>query len=142
MEETLNILACMIILDFLGLHRARKMLFDFLIGQKGGSNKAKKIHANQPLFDCISMSYILQYLTRYQSDFKKYHSIYKVMMYMLLPQYCVIGVFSVFFYDENIFLLIVCLFILVKIALTLLFFGAPRGHTIYAKKRSHIKKRR
>ncbi len=142
MEEILSLFACMVVLDYIELHCARHRLFDFLIGQTGKSNKAKKIRDEQALFDSVSMSYIAKYLTRYQTEFKRYHTRYKVMLYMLLPQYLSVGILSIFFYDEKVFMLLFCSFVLIKVIAVLLIFGPPRGHSVYVQKKSGNKRRK
>ncbi len=48
-----------------------------------------KIHHAQSLKDRIFLGYILNYLTRYQKDFKIYQGIYIGELYSCFPQYVV-----------------------------------------------------
>ena len=95
--EKLFILAyfLMIMLDKVVISDARRLLLDFLIGERNRKN-AKKIHAEQNFSDRVKMGYILSILKKYTRTFRKYHILYLVILYSLIPQYITIVLFHIF----------------------------------------------
>ena len=77
------------LIDALVIRDARRLLLDFLIGQRNRKN-AKTIHEEQNFTDQLHMGYIQPMLKKYASTFKKYHTLYLVILYSLIPQYIVI----------------------------------------------------
>ena len=82
-------------LDKVVIGDARRLLLDFLIGQRNRKN-AKEIHAQQTWEDRVTMNYILPMLKKNVDAFKKYHRLYKILLYTLLPQYAIIITVHVF----------------------------------------------
>ena len=85
----------LVMLDKVVIGDARRLLLDFLIGQRNRKN-AKAIHAEQSFADRVKMGYILPMLKKYKADFQKYHTLYLVILYSLIPQYIIIVLFHVF----------------------------------------------
>ena len=95
--EKLFILAyfLLVMLDKVVIGDARRLLLDFLIGQRNRKN-AKTIHAEQSFADRVKMGYILPMLKKYKETFKKYHTLYLVILYSLIPQYVTVILFHIF----------------------------------------------
>ena len=134
--EKLFILAyfLMIMLDKVVISDARRLLLDFLIGERNRKN-AKKIHAEQSFSDRVKMGYILPMLKKYTGTFRKYHILYLVILYSLIPQYITIVLFhilvpSVIWYVFGVFLAI-------KLLLTIFYTLelGPQKMSVYAQKK-------
>ena len=134
--EKLFILAyfLMIMLDKVVISDARRLLLDFLIGERNRKN-AKKIHAEQSFSDRVKMGYILPMLKKYTRTFRKYHILYLVILYSLIPQYITIVLFhilvpSVIWYVFGVFLAI-------KLLLTIFYTLelGPQKMSVYAQKK-------
>lgn len=74
--------------DIIIISDARRLLLDFLIGQRNRKN-AIKIHSEQTFKNRVNMGYIQPMLRKYQKTFKKYHILYLSILYSLIPQYLV-----------------------------------------------------
>ena len=85
----------LVVLDKVVISDARRLLLDFLIGQRNRKN-AKAIHAEQSFADRVKMGYILPMLKKYKEAFKKYHTLYLVILYSLIPQYVTVILFHIF----------------------------------------------
>ena len=85
----------MIMLDIIVISDARRLLLDFLIGERNRKN-AKRIHAEQSFSDRVKMGYILPMLKKYTGAFRKYHILYLIILYSLIPQYITIVLFHIF----------------------------------------------
>ena len=134
--EKLFILAyfLMIMLDKVVISDARRLLLDFLIGERNRKN-AKKIHAEQSFSDRVKMGYILPMLKKHTRTFRKYHILYLVILYSLIPQYITIVLFhilvpSVIWYVFGVFLAI-------KLLLTIFYTLelGPQKMSVYAQKK-------
>lgn len=75
--------------DSIVLSDARRLLLDFLIGQRNRKN-ANKIHKQQSFQDKVTMRYIKPMLKKNVSAFKNYHLLYMILLISLIPQYIVI----------------------------------------------------
>ena len=84
-----------IMLDIIVISDARRLLLDFLVGQRNRKN-AKRIHAEQSFSDRMKMGYIQPMLKEYTGTFRKYHILYLVILYSLIPQYITIVLFHIF----------------------------------------------
>ena len=121
-------------LDVIIICDARRLLLDFLIGQRNRKN-ARRIHAEQTFKNRVNMGYIQPMLSKYQSAFKKYHVLYLVVLYSLIPQYVAIVLFQIFAPNIVKYILGVCL------AARFLLSGfyrrelGPQGMSVYAKKK-------
>lgn len=95
--EKLFILAyfLMIMLDMIVISDARRLLLDFLIGQRNRKN-AKQIHAEQSSKDKVTMGYIYPMLKKHQKSFKNHHTLYLIILYSLVPQYTTVVLIHIF----------------------------------------------
>lgn len=96
MEKIIYLLyVIMILSDILIICDARRLLLDFLIGQSNRKN-AQKIHDEQSLSDKIKMCYIGPLLKKHTSAFQKYHTLYLIILYSLIPQYITVILLHIF----------------------------------------------
>ena len=134
--EKLFILAyfLMIMLDKVVISDARRLLLDFLVGQRNRKN-AKKIHAEQNFSDRVKMGYILPLLKKYTAAFKKYHTLYLVILYSLIPQYITIILFHIF--AINIIWYVFGVFLGLKLLLAIFYTLelGPLKMSVYAQKK-------
>ena len=85
----------MVMFDKIVICDARRLLLDFLIGQRNRKN-AKKIHAEQSFKDRFTMGYIYPMLKKNKEAFKAYHTLYLVILYSVIPQYIAAILFHIF----------------------------------------------
>ena len=78
----------MVLFDVIIISDARRLLLDFLIGQRNRKNALKR-HSEQTIKNRINMGYIHPMLNKYQKSFKKYHILYLSVLYSLFPQYLI-----------------------------------------------------
>lgn len=123
----------MAMLDILNLSDARKLLLDFLIGQRNRKN-AMKIHSEQRFKDRINMGYIYPMLKKHKPIFRKYHMLYLVMLSSIIPQYVSLILCSVFAPNVVIYLVGVCILIRVILAVFLYLELGPQRMSVYAQK--------
>ena len=134
--EKLFVLAyfLIIMLDIIVISDARRLLLDFLVGARNRKN-AKRIHAEQSFSDRVKMGYIQPMLKKYTGTFKKYHILYLVILYSLIPQYLTIVLCHIF--ATNIIWYVFGVFGGIKLLLT--FFYAlelgPQKMSVYAEKK-------
>lgn len=83
----------LILLDCLAVSALRRLLLDFLIGQRNRKN-AIKIHSEQSLKDRITLSYVKLFLKQYVSQFRFHHRVYLILIISLLPQYAIVFTFN------------------------------------------------
>ena len=134
--EKLFVLAyfLMIMLDIIVISDARRLLLDFLIGQRNRKN-AKIIHAEQRFGDRVKMGYILPMLKKYTGTFRKYHILYLVILYSLIPQYITIVLFHIF--ATSIVWYVFGVFLGIKLLLTIFYTLelGPQKMSVYAQKK-------
>ena len=134
--EKLFILAyfLMIMLDKVVISDARRLLLDFLIGQRNRKN-AKKVHAEQSFSDRVKMGYILSILKKYTGTFRKYHILYLVILYSLIPQYITIVLFHIFV--PSVIWCVFGVFLGIKLLLTIFYTLelGPQKMSVYAQKK-------
>ena len=134
--EKLFILAyfLMIMLDKVVIIDARRLLLDFLIGERNRKN-AKKIHAEQSFSDRVKMGYILPMLKKYTRTFRKYHILYLVILYSLIPQYITIVLFHIFV--PSVIWYVFGVFLGIKLLLTIFYTLelGPQKMSVYAQKK-------
>ena len=134
--EKLFILAyfLMIILDKVVISDARRLLLDFLVGQRNRKN-AKKIHAEQSFSDRMKMGYIQPMLKKYAGTFKKYHILYLVILYSLVPQYITIVLFHIFV--PSVIWYVFGVFLAIKLLITIFYTLelGPQKMSVYAQKK-------
>ena len=124
----------MVMLDIMIISDARHLLLDFLIGQRNRKN-AMRIHSEQSLKDRLHMGYIQPMLKKHQNIFKKYHMLYLVVLYSLVPQYASIILIHIFV--PRIFLYIMGVYLIVRVLLEIFYrleLG-PQRISVYAKKK-------
>ena len=134
--EKLFILAyfLMIMLDKVVISDARRLLLDFLIGQRNQKN-AKKIHAEQSFIDRVKMGYIQPMLKKYTETFRKYHILYLVILYSLIPQYITIVLFHIFV--PSVIWYVFGVFLAIKLLITIFYTLelGPQKMSVYAQKK-------
>mgnify|MGYP005610624417 CR=1 FL=1 len=134
--EKLFILAyfLMIMLDKVVISDARRLLLDFLIGERNRKN-AKKIHAEQSFSDRVKMGYILPMLKKYTGTFRKYHILYLVILYSLIPQYITIVLFHIFV--PSVIWYVFGVFLAIKLLITIFYTLelGPQKMSVYAQKK-------
>ena len=134
--EKLFILAyfLMIMLDKVVISDARRLLLDFLIGERNRKN-AKKIHAEQSFSDRVKMGYILPMLKKYTRTFRKNHILYLVILYSLIPQYITIVLFHIFV--PSVIWYVFGVFLAIKLLITIFYTLelGPQKMSVYAQKK-------
>ena len=134
--EKLFVLAyfLMIMLDIIVINNARCLLLDFLIGKRNRKN-AKMIHAEQSFSDRVKMGYILPMLKKYTGTFRKYHILYLVILYSLIPQYTTIVLFHIF--APSVIWFVFVAFLGIKLLLTIFYTLelGPQKMSVYALKK-------
>ena len=134
--EKLFILAyfLMIMLDKVVISDALRLLLDFLIGERNRKN-AIKIHAEQSFSDRVKMGYILPMLKKYTGTFRKYHILYLVILYSLIPQYITIVLFHIFV--PSVIWYVFGVFLAIKLLLTIFYTLelGPQKMSVYAQKK-------
>ena len=134
--EKLFILAyfLMIMMDKVVISDARRLLLDFLIGERNRKN-AKKIHAEQSFSDRVKMGYILPMLKKYTRTFRKYHILYLVILYSLIPQYTTIVLFHIFV--PSVIWYVFGVFLAIKLLITIFYTLelGPQKMSVYAQKK-------
>ncbi len=81
-------LACvfaLLLFDGIAIWDLRELLRDFLIGARNRKSM-QKIHAQQSLWQRITLGYIFPYLKRYHRDFRFFRGLYLAELLSLLPQ--------------------------------------------------------
>ena len=134
--EKLFILAyfLMIMLDKVVISDARRLLLDFLIGQRNRKN-ARKIHAEQRFSDRVTMGYIQPMLKKHTGAFRKYHILYMVILCSLIPQYITIALFHIL--ETNVIWYVFGVFLGIKLLLTIFYTLelGPQKMSVYAQKK-------
>ena len=123
-----------ILMDIIVISDARRLLLDFLIGERNRKN-AKKIHEEQSFSDRVKMGYILPMLKKYTRTFRKYHNIYLVILYSLIPQYITIVLIHIF--APSLIWYVFGLFLGIKLMLTIFYTVelGPLKMSVYAQKK-------
>ena len=137
MDELKSIIAliyfAIVLFDVLIVSDARRLLLDFLIGQRNRKN-ARKIHSEQSFKNKIHMGYIQPMLKKNKEAFRKYHILYLSIIYSLIPQYIVVCLFH--FFIPSIILYVVGTLLLIRILLAIFYrleLGSNRM-SVYAQK--------
>ena len=82
------------LIDWTVISALRSLLLDFLIGRRN-LKSAKRIHAEQPFIQRVSMGYIKGMLKNYVRDFVAYRTLYLIILYTLIPQYVAVIVCNI-----------------------------------------------
>ena len=123
-----------VLFDIIIISDARQLLLDFLIGQRNRKN-ALQIHSKQTFKNRVDMGYIHPLLKNYQKTFKKYHILYLVILYSLVPQY--VAMVLIHFLVPSIIKYRVGFCLIVRLLLAVLYrleLG-PQRISVYAKKK-------
>ncbi len=106
------------LIDSLVISFARKLLFDFLVGQ---NNKkiARNIHRQQKFINKITMRYIKANLNQNLSTFKIFHCIYMIEIFTLIPQYIIL--LAIFIFAGNFANFILLAFFAIKFLLFIVY---------------------
>ena len=123
----------MAMLDILNISDARKLLLDFLIGQRNRKN-AMKIHSEQRFKDRINMGYIYPMLKKHKPIFRKYNMLYLVMLSSIIPQYVSLILCHFFVPNVVMYLVGVCILIRIILAVFLHLELGPQRMSVYAQK--------
>ena len=75
----------LLLFDGIAIWELRELLRDFLIGARNRKSM-QKIHAQQSLWQRITLGYIFPYLKRYHRDFRFFRGLYLAELLSLLPQ--------------------------------------------------------
>lgn len=102
----------MLILDLITISSLRKFLLDFLRVSKSKKN-AKLIYTMQPLKNKIMLSFIGEHLKKYTKEFFRFHKLYRVVLYTLLPQYVIVIACNILLKMKSVYVL--CLFAAIKL---------------------------
>lgn len=135
MKNVIYLLYFLIVLfDAIIISDSRWLLLDFLIGQRNRKN-AMQIHSEQTFKNRVHMGYIHPMLKKHQKTFKKYHILYLVVLYSLVPQY--VAIVLVHTLVPNIIKYIVgfCLIVRLLLALFYRLKLGPQRISVYAKKK-------
>lgn len=122
-----------VLLDIIIISDARRLLLDFLIGQRNRKN-AMQIHSEQIFKNRVLMGYIYPMLKKNKKTFKKYHRLYLVVLYSLLPQY--IAIVCIHILVPDILKYVAGAYLLIRLLLAVLYrleLG-PQRISVYAKK--------
>lgn len=134
MNVVIYLLYSLIVLfDIIIISDARRLLLDFLIGRRNRKN-AMQIHSEQTLNNRVHMGYIHPMLKEHKNTFKKYHTLYLVILYSLVPQYAAIVLVHIF--APNIFKYVMGAYLSVRLILAVAYrleLG-PQRRSVYAKK--------
>lgn len=123
-----------VLFDTIIISDARRLLLDFLIGQRNRKN-AMQIHSEQTFKSRVHMGYIHPMLKKHQKTFKKYHMLYLVILYSLVPQYATIVLVHVFV--PGIFKYVMGAYLIVRLILAVFYrleLG-PQKISVYASKK-------
>ena len=123
-----------VLFDTIIISDSRRLLLDFLIGQRNRKN-AMQIHSEQTFKNRVHMGYIHPMLKKHQKTFKKYHILYLVVLYSLVPQY--VAIVLVHTLVPNIIKYIVgfCLIVRLLLAVFYRLEIGPQRISVYAKKK-------
>lgn len=122
-----------VLFDVLIVSDARRLLLDFLVGQRNRKN-ARKIHSEQSFKNKIHMGYIQPMLKKNKEAFRKYHILYLAIICSIIPQYIAVCLFH--FFLPGIILYVVGVLLLIRILLAIFYrleLG-PNKHSVYAQK--------
>lgn len=124
----------LVLLDIIIISDARHLLLDFLIGQRN-RKYAIQIHSQQTFKNRVHMGYIYPMLTKLRNTFKKYHILYLVILYSLVPQYVAIALVHILM--PNIVKYIAGVYLILRLLLAVFYrleLG-PQRISVYAKKK-------
>lgn len=124
----------MALLDIIIVTDARRLLSDFLVGQRNRKNSVK-IHSEQTFRNRVSMGYIYPMLKKHKKAFKKYHILYLSVLCSLLPQYLT-GILGCFLFPD-VAKYIIGVFLVARLFLAVLFRFelGPQKISVYARKK-------
>ena len=117
---------CFVFIDFATILLFRRLLFDFLCGNKTYKT-AKKIRSEQPFLSRLLMSYVSPFLV-FEKDkkaFKIYFPLYYFYLFLLFPLYTTLIFISIF--SPKVQIILYCFMVLLRIIFLLIVcdVGAP-----------------
>ena len=107
----------LVLLDCITITSFRRLLVGILIDARNRKS-ADRINKEQTSLSKITLSYIPDYLKRNIKYFKKFHFLYLVDLYSLVPQYFILGIFTAFWPIQSRYLY--CFFIGIKILMNII----------------------
>ena len=107
----------LVLLDCITITSFRRLLVGILIDARNHKS-ADRINKEQTSLSKITLSYIPDYLKRNIKYFKKFHFLYLVDLYSLVPQYFILGIFTAFWPIQSRYLY--CFFIGIKILMNII----------------------
>ena len=107
----------LVLLDCITITSFRRLLVGILIDARNRKS-ADRINKEQTSLSKITLSYIPDYLKRNIKYFKKFHFLYLVDLYSLVPQYFILGIFTAFWPIQSKYLY--CFFIGIKILMNII----------------------
>ena len=107
----------LVLLDCITITSFRRLLVGILIDARNRKS-ADRINKEQTSLSKITLSYIPDYLKRNIKYFKKFHFLYLVDLYSLVPQYFILGIFTAFWPIQSRYLY--CFFIGIKILMIII----------------------
>lgn len=95
----------MLLLDAITISDLRAFLLDFL-RVKRSKSEANRIYKTQSFRDKIMLSFIKENLENYVKEFTRFHWIYKMVLYTLVPQYIILIVCNILLEIKSMYVLI------------------------------------
>ena len=122
-----------LLLDLINLWEGRDLLFDFLIGRRNRES-AKKIHGEQNRWDRLTMNYIAPMLKKHKKEFRRFHMLYKILLYSLAPRYFVLVLAHILFTNAVWYIYGSYFVIQVGVAVFYCIIRGPNRISVYAQK--------
>ena len=107
----------LVLLDCVTITSFRRLLVGILVDARNRKS-ANRIYKEQTCFSKFTLSYIPDYLKKNIQYFKKFHFLYLVDLYSIVPQYFILGVFTAFWPIQSRYLY--CLFVGIKILMNII----------------------
>ena len=124
----------LVLFDIIIISDARRILLDFLIGQRNRKN-AIQIHSEQTFKNRVHMGYIYPMLNNHQKTFKKYHILYLLVLCSLVPQYVTIVLIQTLVPNIIKYIVAFCLIVRLLLAIFYRLELGPQRISVYAKKK-------
>ena len=106
-----------VLLDCVTITSFRRLLVGILIDARNRKS-ANRIYKEQTYLSKFTLSYIPDHLKKNNQYFKKFHFLYLVDLYFLVPQYFVLGIFFAFWPIQSRYLY--CVFVGIKILMNII----------------------
>lgn len=122
-----------LLLDLMNLWEGRDLLFDFLVGCRNRKS-ARKIHGEQNRWGRLTMSYIAPMLKKHKKEFRRFHMLYKILLYSLVPRYFVLVLAHILFTNAVWYIYGSYFVIQVGVAVSYRIIRGPNRISVYAQK--------